>query len=84
MGIFTSKLERAETAIADKLTQRAALQREISMAVDLARSRDTLLIYSHLYVTFVTGLSVALAMKKPVPVTMAIPAVMGGFALGNM
>ena len=59
-------------------------QREINMALNIARARDMLQIYGSIYLAGVTGLSLAKLAGKPVPHLAGIPVVVGGILLGNM
>ena len=62
------------------------IQREIQMAINIARARDTIQIFGSIYLTFVGGISVAKILKKPVviPNIVGIPIVIGGIMLGNL
>ena len=60
------------------------MQREIQMAINIARARDTIQIFGSIYLTFVGGVSVAKILKKPVPNLVGIPIVIGGIMLGNL
>ena len=54
------------------------------MAINIARARDTIQIFGSIYVTFVSGVSIAKLLKKPVPNVVGIPIVVGGIVLGNI
>lgn len=60
------------------------LQREVQMAVNIARARDTLSIFGSAWLILVSGTGIALAMKRPVPPFIGLPIVIGGLALGNI
>merc|ERR1712232_1524161 len=60
------------------------LQREMQMAVNIAKARDTLHIYGSAYSVFFSCLVGAKLAGKSVPATAGIPLVMGGLFLGNM
>ena len=60
------------------------LQREVQMAVNIAKARDQLQWYGGLYTLVVSGIVAAKANGKPVPVFAAVPVVVGGFMLCNM
>lgn len=68
----------------EELTRRMMIQREVQMAVNIARARDNVYIFGSVYLTFVSGITIAKMLKKPVPVFVALPLVAGGIALGNL
>jgi len=70
--------------VENELAKRIMLQREMQMAVNIAKARDTLHIFGSAYSLFFTGIIGAKVMGKTVPVTAGIPIVMGGLFLGNM
>eukprot|EP00186_Timspurckia_oligopyrenoides_P002956 CAMPEP_0182450234 /NCGR_PEP_ID=MMETSP1172-20130603/39893_1 /TAXON_ID=708627 /ORGANISM="Timspurckia oligopyrenoides, Strain CCMP3278" /LENGTH=254 /DNA_ID=CAMNT_0024647771 /DNA_START=365 /DNA_END=1129 /DNA_ORIENTATION=- len=92
MGSVTSKLEQQKQSLADSIkanveediTRRMMLQREVQMAVNIAMARDTIYIFGSLWLTLVSGLTIAKLMKKPVPIFAGIPVVMGAITLGNL
>jgi hypothetical protein len=60
------------------------IQREVQMAVNIARARDTIWIYGSAWATFVGGLATAKLIGKPVPAVAGVPVVIGAIVLGNM
>jgi hypothetical protein len=78
---FTEKIkERVEEEISRKMM----LQREVQMAVNIAKARDSLYIFGSVWLTFTSGISIAHVLRKPVPVAANIPVVLGAVALGNL
>jgi hypothetical protein len=87
MGVKQSiqkKTHEIEQSIEQKINQRAMIQREIQMSVSIAQARDSLMWFGTLYSLFITGLSTAMILKKPIPKAAAIPVILGGFGLLNI
>eukprot|EP00656_Telonema_subtile_P008675 TRINITY_DN14050_c0_g1_i2.p2 TRINITY_DN14050_c0_g1~~TRINITY_DN14050_c0_g1_i2.p2 ORF type:complete len:159 (-),score=30.50 TRINITY_DN14050_c0_g1_i2:177-653(-) len=87
MGITSSieqKASNVQAQIKDQVQTQMCLQREIQLSVSMAQARDFLMWYGGLYTVVVSGITVAVLAKKPVPKLAAIPVVMGGFALTNV
>lgn len=59
-------------------------QRELNMALNIAKARDSLQIFGSLYATFVSGLGIAKIARKPVPHLAGVPVVIGAVLLGNI
>eukprot|EP00038_Savillea_parva_P020437 m.31365 g.31365 ORF g.31365 m.31365 type:complete len:157 (-) comp4794_c0_seq1:63-533(-) len=71
------------SAIKEQVDTRMMIQREIQMAINVAKARDALQWYGGLYAAGMTGASFA-AMAGKLPKVAAVPAVVGGFMLANM
>ena len=87
MGI-TQSIEQTKSnirkSVQDEVTRRLMIQREVQMAVNVARARDNLHIFGSLWLTLVSGVSIAQLLKKPVPPIAGVPIVVGGIFLGNL
>ena len=70
--------------VEEEINRRMMVQREVQMAINIAKARDNLYIFGSIWLTFVSGLSVAKALKKPVPAIAGVPAVIGAVMLGNL
>ena len=79
-----SKLDQFRSTVEDEIARRMMLQREIQMAVNIARARDTLFIFGSAWGTLVTGVVTARALGRTVPGVVGVPIVVGALALGNM
>ena len=80
-----SFVDNIKNNVQDEITKRMMIQREVQMAVNIARARDNIYIFGSVYLTFVTGLTTAkLLLKKPVPTIAGIPVVIGGVMLSNL
>ena len=77
-------MEKIRSNVEDEIARRMMIQREIQMAVNVARARDTLWIFGSAWATLVTGATTAKLLGKPVPPVLVVPVVIGGLALGNM
>lgn len=60
------------------------IQREVQMAVNIAKARDNLQVFGSIWLTYASGLTLATLARRPVPAPAVIPLVVGGIALGNM
>jgi hypothetical protein len=77
--------EQIKSSIEDELSRRMMMQREINMALNVAKARDTVQIFGTIYGIFVSGVGVAIFVaKKPVPTIVGVPVVIGGIILGNI
>ena len=77
-------LAKFRSAVEDEVARRMMLQREIQMAVQVAKARDTIQIFGTAWATLVTGAGLAqVAGHRPPPVV-AVPIVIGALVLGNM
>ena len=79
-----SFVETVKSNVEVEIARRMMIQREVQMAVNIARARDNLYIFGSLWLTLVTGVSVGKILKKPVPNVAFVPVVIGGVMLGNM
>jgi len=82
--MLEKKGAQIESTMKDKMATQAMLQREIQMAINIAKARDSLMWFGSLYACVVTGATVGVIARRPVPPVVAVPIVMGGFALTNM
>ena len=80
----TSYSKSIKSSIEEEVNRKMMLQRELNMALNIARARDSLQIFGSLYVTGVSGIGFAKLAGKPVPGFAAVPCVIGGVLLGNM
>lgn len=81
---FTSFTDRVKTGIEDEIYKRSMMQREIQMAMNVARARDSLQIFGSLWLTLVGGVGVARAAGRPITGVVGVPIVVGAIVLGNM
>ena len=79
-----SKLDEFRSKVEDELARRMMLQREIQMAVNIAKARDTLCIFGTAWGTLVSGVAMARLAGKHVPPVAGVPIVIGGLVLGNV
>lgn len=79
-----SGFEQFKSTIEDELARRMMLQREVQMAVNIARARDNLFVFGSAWGTLVTGAVTAHAIGRPVPHLVGVPVVIGGIALANL
>lgn len=84
----SSFLERARKSIKEnieeEMARRMMLQREVQMAVNIAKARDNLHIFGSLWLTLTTGVSIAHLAKRKVPPIVGVPIVVGAVVLGNL
>ena len=78
----TKKSIRA--GVDEEITKRMMMQREVQMAVNVAKARDTLHVFGSLWLTLTSGVTVAHLAKKPVPNIIFAPVIIGGIVLGNI
>lgn len=76
--------ERIKSGIEDEITKRSMLQREVQMAVNIAKARDAIQIFGSLWLTLVTGVTTAHLAGKKLPGLLGVPVVVGGVVLGNL
>jgi len=76
--------ERIKSTVEEEVAKKMMQQREINMALNISRARDTLQIFGSLYGVTLGGVTMAKLAGKPVPHVAAIPVVIGGVLLGNM
>jgi Uncharacterised conserved protein (DUF2368) len=94
MGSSTSKppqennepsfAERVKSAVQDELSKRAMIQREINMALNVAKARDNLQIFGSLWLTLVGGVGASTMAGRKVPGVFGLPIAAGAIVLGNM
>lgn len=87
MGVSQSIDQRRNeiaSSIETELYRKMMIQREIQMAVNIAKARDNLQVFGTIWLTYSTGLTLATIARKPVPGLAAVPLVAGGILLGNM
>lgn len=80
----SSKLDEFRSKVEDELARRMMLQREIQMAVNVAKARDTLCIFGTAWGTLVSGAAAARLAGKTIPPVAGVPIVIGGLMLGNI
>ena len=51
----------------DKMATQAMLQREIQMSINIAKARDSLMWFGSLYAVVVTGATLGVIARRPVP-----------------
>ncbi len=74
---------RIKQAVDDEIAKRMMVQREIQLALSIARARDTLFFFGSAWTVFATSVVTAKALGKKVPPVAGIPLVVGGLVLGN-
>ena len=88
MGVTQSIEQRRTeltTAMETEVYRKLMLQREVQMAVNIAKARDNIQIFGSIWVSYGTILSIAkFGAKYPVPAQAAIPLVVGSIVLGNL
>jgi hypothetical protein len=77
-------ISQIKSNIEDDLLRRMMIQREIQMAINIARTRDTIQIAGSVWMMFVAGVGVAHISGRPMPPLVGVPIVVGGLVLGNM
>jgi hypothetical protein len=81
---ISSFADRIKANVEEEVFKRTMMQREIQMALNVAKARDNLQIFGSAWLTLVTGVSVAKAAGRHVPGILGIPVLVGGLVLGNM
>jgi hypothetical protein len=76
--------EQIRSGIEEEISRRMMLQREINMALNIAKARDTIQIFGSLYGVFVGGVAITKIAGKPVPHIVGVPIVVGAVLLGNI
>ena len=74
---------KIKETVNDEIAKRMMVQREIQLALTIARTRDTLFVFGSAWGVFATGLVTAKALGKTVPPAAGLPLVVGGLLLGN-
>jgi hypothetical protein len=77
-------VETVKANVETEIARRMMIQREVQMAVNIAKARDNLYIFGSLWLTLTTGVTTATLLKKPVPHVAFVPVVVGGVLLGNL
>lgn len=76
--------EKIKEAVNDEIARRAMVQREIQLALTIARTRDTLFVFGSAWGVFTSGVVTAKAFGRNVPPLAGAPVVVGGLVLGNL
>mmetsp|Transcript_13903 Transcript_13903/g.32383 ORF Transcript_13903/g.32383 Transcript_13903/m.32383 type:complete len:184 (+) Transcript_13903:139-690(+) len=76
--------KKMKAAINDEIAKRMMVQREIQLALTIARTRDTLFVFGSAWGLFVSGVITAKALGKKLPPVAGVPLVIGGLLLGNL
>jgi hypothetical protein len=77
-------VQSIKAAVEDEVSRRAMLQREVQMAVSIAKARDTIWIFGSAWAALTTGVAAARAAGRPVPGVAGVPVVVGALVLGNL
>jgi Uncharacterised conserved protein (DUF2368) len=75
---------RIRDSVEDEIARRIMVQREVQMAVNIAKARDTIWIFGSAWASLVTGTVAAKALGRQVPPLVGVPLVVGALVLGNM
>jgi hypothetical protein len=88
MGLTQSSIaqKRADlvASVETEVYRKVMVQREVQMAVNIAKARDNIHVFGSLWLTYGTGWMMATLVKRPVPGAACIPLVVGAVVLGNM
>ena len=77
-------VETIRASVEDELARRMMLQREVQMAVQVAKARDTIYIFGSAWTALLAGSTLAhFAGRKP-PSVVVVPIAVGALVLGNM
>jgi len=79
-----SFVEKIKSQVQDEVARRAMMQREVQMAVNIAKARDNLQIFGSAWLALFSGATTAKAMGRQVPPIVVAPIVVGALVLGNM
>jgi Uncharacterised conserved protein (DUF2368) len=79
-----SFVDSIRTSVEDEMARRMMLQREVQMAVNIAKARDTIWVFGSAWSVLTTAVLGARAAGKTVPSAAGIPVVVGALVLGNM
>lgn len=71
-------------SVEDELARRMMVQREVQLAVNIAKARDNLMIFGTAWGTLTVGVVAGKLAGKPVPAMAGVPVVVGALLLGNM
>lgn len=76
---------RVKSNMEDEIYRKLMIQREVQMAVSIARARDTIQIFGTVWGIYTASIMVAQGIRKvKVPPAANIPVVVGALVLGNM
>uniref|UniRef100_A0A7S0AHY8 Uncharacterized protein n=1 Tax=Minutocellus polymorphus TaxID=265543 RepID=A0A7S0AHY8_9STRA len=75
---------KVKAAVDEELGRRMMIQREVQMAVSIAKARDVIQIFGSAWAVLVGGLAGAKIAGRKVPTLAAVPVVVGGLVLGNI
>jgi hypothetical protein len=81
---ISSFAKRIKSNVEDEIARRAMMQREVQMALNLAKARDSLQIFGSVWLTFVTGVGAVRMAGRTVPGVVGVPIVVGAVVLGNI
>ena len=70
--------------VEDEIARRAMVQREVQMAINIAKARDNIFIFGSAWATLVTGVGVVKMVGKKTHPVVGVPIVVGGLLLGNL
>lgn len=76
--------KKVKEAVNDEIAKRMMAQREIQLALTIARTRDTLFVFGSAWSVFASSVITAKALGKKVPPVAGVPLVVGGLVLGNL
>jgi len=76
--------DRVRATIEDEIARKAMVQREVQLAVNIAKARDNIWIFGSAWTTLVTGAVGAKLAGRTVPPLVGVPVVVGALVLGNM
>ena len=75
--------KKIKEAVIYEIAKRLMVQREIQLALSIARARDTLFYFGSAWGVFASGVITAKALGQKVPSVAGVPLVIGGLLLGN-
>eukprot|EP00980_Cylindrotheca_fusiformis_P019715 scaffold6886_cov106-Cylindrotheca_fusiformis.AAC.4 len=81
---FENAKKKFKAGVDQEISHRMMIQREVQMAVNIAKARDNIHIFGSLWLTLTTGVVAAHLAKVSVPKSVGLPIVIGGVVLGNM
>jgi hypothetical protein len=83
-NFFEGAKKTIKAGVDEEIARRTMLQREVQMAVNIAKARDSIHIFGSLWLALTAGFSIAHLAKQPVPKLLSVPIVIGGVMLGNI
>lgn len=81
---ISSFAKRIKSNVEDEIARRAMMQREVQMALNIAKARDSLQIFGSVWLTLVTGVGAARMAGRIVPGVVGAPILVGAVVLGNI